>query len=336
MIRMARMTQGRPSGRPRESWPLRGRPDGRAYVRMIDKEPDNARFELGGPLLAPGVHRFAHSAMATIFEIYCAHPDAGYSAQAAQAAFDLVDRLEQELSRFIGNSDISRINGLESGECAQVSPWTLECLQTARRLYFETGKAFDVAIGTGLESLELDSENMIVRSIAGGVRLDLGGIGKGYAVDRMAEVLEEWEINRSLLHGGFSSVIALEPPADSDGWPLTLSRPGPGDGKPLARISSRDQVFSASGVRKGDHIVDPREGRPVQDRVAAWVSLPRRAPQFQEAAAVAEGLSTAFMILSREEIDRCREGRAGLEVWLVTKNGENRSGEHEVLHLPAA
>ncbi len=302
---------------------------------MKQPVPENARVEVGGSILGPGVHRFAHPAMATIFEIYCAHPDAGYAAQAAQAAFDLVDRLEQELSRFIGNSDISRINGLECGECAQVSPWTLECLQTARRLYFETGKAFDVAIGTGIEGLELDSESMTVRATAGGVRLDLGGIGKGYAVDRMAEVLDEWEINRVLLHGGFSSVMALEPPEDSGGWPLMLSRPGPGNGKPLARISSRNQVFSASGVRKGDHIVDPRDGRPIRDRVAAWVCLPRRAPQFQEAAAIAEGLSTAFMILSREEIDRCREGHAGSEVWLVMRNGENGSDEHGVLHLSA-
>ena len=61
------------------------------------------------------------------------------------------------------------------------------------------------------------------------MRLDLGGIGKGFAVDQMAALLEEWGLERSLVHGGWSSVLALEPPPDRDGWPLSMSAPGARD-----------------------------------------------------------------------------------------------------------
>ena len=137
-----------------------------------------------------------------------------------------------------------------------------------------TGGAFDISIGTGLPSLELDADDFLVRATTDGVQVDLGGIGKGYAVDLMAELLEEWGLERALVHGGFSSVLALEPPAGRDGWPLTLSDPG-APSRVLARLSMRQTALSASGVRKGDHIVDPRTGEPARGRLAAWVALPR-------------------------------------------------------------
>jgi thiamine biosynthesis lipoprotein len=248
--------------------------------------------------------------MATVFEVHCAHEDARYAAQAAQAAFGLVDRLEQELSRYVENSDVSRVNHLAAGESTRVSPSTMDCLRIAWHAFTLTGGAFDVSIGSGLERLELDPERFSVRARARGARLDLGGIGKGHAVDRMAQVLEEWELPRALLHGGFSSVLALEPPPEQDGWRLTLSAPG---GGVLARVSVRQRAFSASGVRKGEHIVDPRHGQPVRGRAAAWVAVPRA----DGAAAVADALSTAFMIQAEEEVALlCREN-PGLEVWLV-------------------
>ena len=99
--------------------------------------------------------------MATVFEVYAVHPDEQYAAQAAQAAFDLVDRLERELSRFLPNSDITRINHLAAGESTRVSPSTLECLVIARHMFELTGGAFDVSIGTGLPSLELDPDEFV-------------------------------------------------------------------------------------------------------------------------------------------------------------------------------
>ena len=285
-----------------------------------------------------GALRLSHAAMATVFEVHCVHPDARYAGQAAQAAFEVVDRLEQELSRFVGNSDIARINGLTAGESTRVSPSTMECLEIARALYELTGRAFDVSIGSGLDGLELDAGGFTVRAAAAGVRLDLGGIGKGYAVDRMAEVMEEWEIPRALVHGGFSSVLALEPPPDRDGWPVTLSTP---EGREVfARLSARRLAFSASGTQKGAHILDPRTGRPVRGR-AAWASLARpagpeagtAAPEAARSAAViAEGLSTAFMILPVDDVTALCERCPGLEAWLLREAEEGRDAA-SLIHL---
>src|SRR6476659_1357952 len=125
------------------------------------------------------VRRFSHEAMATVYEVYAVHEDRQYAAQAAQAAFDLTDRLERELSRFLPNSDITRINQLAAGESTRVTPSTLECLVIARHMFELTAGAFDISIGTGLPSLELDPDEFVVRSMTGGVQVDLGGIGKG-------------------------------------------------------------------------------------------------------------------------------------------------------------
>jgi thiamine biosynthesis lipoprotein len=264
---------------------------------------------------AAGALRFAHAAMATVFEVHCVHEDQGYARQAAHAAFSLLDRLEQDLSRFVANSDVSRINELGAGRSTRVSPWTLECLEIARDVYGRTAGAFDVSIGTGFASLELVPDDFSVSARADGVRLDLGGIGKGYAVDRMAELLEEWEIRSALVHGGFSSVLALEPPPDQDGWALTLSAPWPGDERVLARISAARRAFSASGVGKRDHIVDPRTGQPARAR-AAWVAVPAAE---RSAAALAEGLSTALMVLAMEEIESVSRKLPGVACWLATR-----------------
>lgn len=314
---------------------------------MKEKDSSCVAVGVGAHVFTAGVHRFAHPAMATLFEVYCAHPDARYAGQAAQAAFDLVDRLEQELSRFIENSDIARINSLESGQSAGVSPSTLECLQTARRMYIETEGAFDISIGSGFENLEFLAGDMVVHALAAGARLDLGGIGKGYAVDRIAEVMEEWEIAQALIHGGFSSVLALEPPPTGDGWPLTLRLPGAGKNEVLTRVSARRLALSASGVQKGDHIIDPRRGLPVDGRLAAWVSVPRAvvppwetdrssecAGMGRSASAFAEALSTAFMILSTAEVEACSERWPGLEAWLVPKPAQDESRAPIFLHFP--
>jgi thiamine biosynthesis lipoprotein len=302
------------------------------------------------------VRRFSHDAMATVYEVHAVHPDERYAAQAAQAAFDLVDTLERELSRFRPNSDITRINQLAVGESTRVSPSTMECLVIARHMFDVTGGAFDVSIGSGLPSLELDQEGFAVRATANGVRLDLGGIGKGYAVDRMADLLDEWGLTQALVHGGFSSMLALEPPPGLDGWPLTLSDPL-APSKVLVRMSVRQTSIGASGVRKGDHIVDPRTGEPVRGRLAAWVSVPRpgedsarlrqgyggsaealrakaeTADDALRVTAITDALTTAFMLLDADEIEvLCRQS-PGLETWLLTQPDGDQSDETRVLHF---
>jgi len=283
-------------------------------------------LDIAAPRGLRDLRRFSHEAMATVYEVHAVHADARYAAQAAQAAFDLADRLERQLSRFLPNSDVARINRLAAGETTRVSDSTMECLVIARHVFDLTGGAFDVSIGTGLPSLELDAGDCRVHAARSGVRLDLGGIGKGYAIDLMAELLEEWGIERALVHGGFSSVIALEGPANRDGWPLTLSDPA-SPSTVLAHLSVRQTALGASGLRKGDHIVDPRTGRPVRSRRAAWAAVPRPEPAGAGArmagrprlapAAVADALTTAFMLLRLKDIESLCQRNRGLEAWIL-------------------
>lgn len=270
-----------------------------------------------------GMKRFCHEAMATTFEVIVVHEDERYAQQAAAAAFDEVDRLEAELSRFIENSDVSRINSARLGERLVLGLATFECLEISRRVYEDTKGAFDVTIGsllkcwrndkgeprtprqeelnlarkhTGTDLLVLNEDEHTVEVLSEGVQVDLGGIGKGYAVDQMANLLREWGIDVALIHGGYSSVLALEGPADMKGWPVTMSDPGKGK-KTLAKLHLQRRALSGSGVRKGRHIIDPRTGGPAKGRRAAWSSTPD--------AATGDALSTAFMIMEPEEIEEC-------------------------------
>ncbi len=268
-------------------------------------------------------HRFVHPAMAATFEIYIANEDAAYAGQAAGAAFDELDRLERDLSRFIENSDISRINQASPGETIRVGLDAFACLTRCKVLCDETGGAFDPAIGTlldcwknsarssrilssdelayarensGMHRLELDKIRHAVCKRAF-VQIDLGGFGKGYALDRMAAMLCEWDIGRALLHGGWSTVLALNGPTD-DGWPVSIRHPE--SGETLRRFSLLNQALSGSGLRKGPHIFDPRTTEPIRDFRAAWSLAPT--------AADADALSTAFLVMTGEEAEAyCRK-----------------------------
>ena len=300
-------------------------------------QPDGG-LALDSPRGLRDVRRFAHEAMATVFEVYSAHPDEHYAAQAAHAVFDLVDRLEGELSRFLPNSDISRVNALAAGAGTQVSPSTFECLAIARHVHQLTDGAFDISIGTGLDTLELDADHFTVRATRAGVRLDLGGIGKGYAIDRMAEALAEWDLGPALVHGGFSSILALDPPAGEEGWPLTMTDPGATD-RIVVRLSARQAALSASGTRKGDHIVHPRTGKAVRGRRGAWVLVPRveaspgaGGETAVAAGTVADALTTAFMLMPRRDVEALCRRTPGLEAWLLEEPPRRSGGEALLRH----
>ncbi|MCX6550562.1 MAG: FAD:protein FMN transferase [Acidobacteria bacterium] len=308
----------------------------------MDHDGADSGLEIEAWRTLGGVRRFSHEAMATVFEVSAVHSDERYAAQAAHAAFDLVDRLERELSRFVPNSDIARVNRLAAGERTRVGPSAMECLVIARHAFDLTGGAFDVSIGTGLPSLELEPDAFAVRATTDGVRLDLGGIGKGYAVDLMAELLEEWGLGQALVHGGFSSVLALEAPEGLDGWPLTLSNPGD-PSRVLVHLSVRQTALGASGLRKGDHIVEPCTGKPVRGRRAAWVAVPRPEAAGAEArgdggprvaaAAVADALTTAFMLLGLEDIATLCERSPGVEAWVLPEPDGDQREQATLLHF---
>jgi thiamine biosynthesis lipoprotein len=308
-----------------------------------------------------GMKRFSYEAMATTFELLIVHSTGGrltaederYAAQAAVAAFDEVDRLENELSRFRENSDITRINNLPANQPLQLGLDTFECLKIARRVYTETHGAFDITIGTllkcwrnddgsprnpspkeidiarmhtGTNLIQLNEAEHTIELSASGVQVDLGGIGKGYAVDRVAELLRDYELNVALISGGYSSVLALDAPPGKDGWPLTMTNPA-GDKDILARPSLRNAALSGSGVQKGGHIIDPRTAEPVEGRRAAWSSAPD--------AATADALSTAFMIMGTDEIKQYCSRHPDMLAMVILEEDEQKLPRHKILRFGA-
>ena len=246
---------------------------------------------------APGLraHRFSHEAMNTVFEVIVCGQEAQYAEQAAWAAFDELDQIEAELSRFIEGSDIWQINSLHAGESVIVGITAFECLQLARRVYEETHGAFDVtACGTarGMDLLTIDENEFTVTVTADGLTVDLGGIGKGYAVDRMAALLGEWEIHCAVVHSGQSSVYAIGSPGDTAGWGIALGGPAASREK----LVLRDRALSGSAQTQDDPHILARDGKPVAGAVAAWAIAP--------SAALADALSTAFVVMSDRQVRR--------------------------------
>lgn len=241
--------------------------------------------------------------MATTFAIDVVHEEARYARRAAAAAFAELDELESRLSRFVEGSDVWRISRLKRGEQIVVAQETFACLATALAVQARTGGAFDVTYASAPPCpaggrLELSRAGCRVRVLADGVRVDLGGIGKGFALDAMAAVLREWDVTAALLSASTSTRLALDPPAREPGWGVRL---GPHhDPRHLALARG---AVSGSGVGvKGRHIVDPRAAARAPRRVQAWALAPT--------AAEADALSTALMLMSREEIeDYCRRDR---------------------------
>jgi FAD:protein FMN transferase len=256
-----------------------------------------------------GVGVLRHEAMAAAFALRIAGVEEQYARQAAQAAWDELDRIEGRLSRFAEGSDVFRINRLAAGQDTVVHVDTFECLRMAWEVQQDTDGAFDVAYASTAPAdrprFQLDESHHAVRVLADGVRLDLGGIGKGFALDRMATLLREWDVESALLCASTSTVLALGPPPGQTGWPVSI---GPDHDLRRRRLSHGALSGSGRAVH-GDHIIDPRTRRPAQDRAAAWSVAPT--------AALADALSTAFMIMPDDQIRGYCRRHPGVAAYLL-------------------
>ena len=255
------------------------------------------------------IHTFNHHAMATHFQVRIAGEEKSYAGSAAQAAFTLLDQLESHLSRFRIGSSISQIKELKAGETLRLVEPVFACLQIAKKMELATGGAFSVT-AAALQSQPaqpqwtLLPEQFSIRCDSGKLEFDLGAVGKGFALDRMAELLREWSCPAFLLVAGGSSILAGES-LEANGWSCGL-----GDNNSPQRYWLKNCSLSGSGLAvKGKHILDPRTGQPAQRENRAWA--------LADTAAESDALSTAAMVLDKSEINAAV---AQDKSWLVFLN----------------
>jgi FAD:protein FMN transferase len=273
------------------------------------------------------IHQFNHRAMATHFQVRIAGQEKTYAAQAAQASFDLLDLLESRLSRFRPISDISQLAHIAPGQKLRVSEPAFACLQIAKQMEQATQFAFcstPAALQTqsSMPQWDLLSSEHSVLCLSGRLEFDLGAIGKGFALDRMAELIREWECPSYLLIAGGSSILAGDPPPNAPAWSCGL-----GDDDSPHRISLTHASLSGSGLAvKGPHIIDPRTGQAAPRQSRAWIVA--------DTAAESDALSTACMVLSEPELVSLLDENHSWVAFLDTEQGPRPIGARELLALP--
>jgi thiamine biosynthesis lipoprotein len=302
----------------------------------------------------------ARHAMATRFEIVLHGDDEAMLRAAGEAALDEIERLEGQLSLFRETSEIAHLNARAAAGPVRVSPPVFELLRRAQVLSRETDGAFDVTVAplmrcwgfhqgegrvpdsaelarardcVGMPLVVLDEADFTVRFARPGVMLDLGALGKGYAVDCAADILGEAGVPSALIHGGTSTVYGLGAPPGAGHWTVALPRPefgtallapGATPGRDLAdavlaKVHLRDEALSVSAIwgrsftaggRTYGHVLDPRVGAPVEGAVMAAVVAP--------SAADSDALSTALLVLGAAGQERLAALRPGLRTCVVS------------------
>lgn len=264
----------------------------------------------------------AKQAMACTFEIQ--FPEGSLDRAVAMKAFDRIDAVESQLTIYRAESELSFINREARLRPIRVETDLFELLVLCHQLWSETGGAFDVTAGplvaawgfqrregripeaeqlvdalerVGMQHVRLDSRQRTIQFLRTGVQINFGGIGKGYALDRLADWLAEQGCDRVLLGAGNSSIRALGSIPGGEGWTIDLSSPFE-RGASAVRLVLRDRALSTSGSseqffehdgRRYSHILDPRTGWPARGVAQVSVLAPN--------AALAEALSTAVFVL---------------------------------------
>lgn len=342
---------------------------GEAAIEAVGELADDiAPLEAGPPSAAArppaGAYliEVSREAMACKFAVYLNAGQHEHAAEAAVAALDRVDALEDQLTVYREHSEVSRLNQTAAAAPVDVEAGLFGLLLRALEIHRETDGAFDITSGplskvwgfyrragsvpddaslaealsrVGGQSIELDAQRQTVHFTRPGGEINLGGIGKGYALDVVARQLADAGVGDFLIHGGHSSVLArgsrIGPLApESGGWIVGVKHPLRPEQR-LAEVSLRNRALGTSGSaaqsffhqgRRYGHILDPRTGRPADKLLSATVIAP--------SAADADALATAFYVLGVEPALTWCERHAEVSTILIAEG--SRRGGVEIHH----
>ncbi len=260
----------------------------------------------------PDRQRSARVAMGTLLEMTLYGPEAERSS-AVTAAYAEVERLESLLSTFRPESELSRVNREAASQPVPVSSDTLACVRAALQWAEDSDGAFDPTRREGgYRQVRLDEEAGTIAFERAGLNLDLGGIGKGYALDRAAAVLEQHGIHQALLNFG-GQILALDPPPGREGWIVAVRDPEQPESWLGGYRLQRGSISTSALYERAGHIVDPRTGEPVESFGSATVLAAN--------ATDADALSTAVSVLGAERSRVLFEGRASTSLLFVDEKG---------------
>jgi thiamine biosynthesis lipoprotein len=291
--------------------------------------------------------------MWTRFEIVAYGPDRARLAEAAEAAFQEIDRLDRQMSHYSGTSDLTYINNNAAREDVAVEKELFDFLKLSLDYSRSTGGAFDITVGplmkawgffdsrgrvpeadelrslmerVGFEHVALNESKHTIRFDRQGVELDLGGIAKGYAVDKAAEVLRASGVTCAFITAGSSSICAIGAPPGQTSWRVQISdevdrspKLDPLEIRDLSISTSacREKIFESAG-KTYCHIMDPRIGRPIEGLISATI--------ITQQGVEAEAYSKALMVMGVEKARQFLKTRRHIRAILFYNQPEGGIG----------
>jgi len=263
------------------------------------------------------VHQQRYS-MGTMFDIVAYHESRQAAERAIGQALDEIERLDRVMSHFKADSDLARLNRDARNRFVQVDADLYDVIRQSIDVSRLSDGAFDVTVAplarmwkkaqdggesptrdeiagvqrcVGYDKVDLEAPNRI-RFRSDCLEIELGGIGKGYAVDRAMAVLRTAGIRDAMVNGGSSSIAGIGTPPGGKGWPVRLGADAASE-----ELWLRDVSISTS--QQDGAIIDPRTGAPAPLTVSVTVSASN--------ATLADALSTALVIMTRADGARLLE-----------------------------
>jgi FAD:protein FMN transferase len=250
-------------------------------------------------------------AMGSVYTIVAYGEDRSRMLGTVDEAFEEVRRLDRMLSNYRSDSELSRLNREAAKAPVKVSEELFRLLSACQAYSRESEGAFDITVGplmkiwgfykgsgrlphraevrgvlgqVGYQKVLLDPAARTVKFTRDGMGLDPGGIGKGYAVDRMVDILRaSGSIKAALVSAGNSSIYAMGAPPNDSGWKISIRHPRDLS-KQVEEITLKDMSMSTSGTsekffraegRLYSHIMDPRTGFPAKGMLSVSVIAPK-------------------------------------------------------------